>query len=165
MTRVGPGKPAGKGPKDRKSSKKPGDGTPLTPKDFAPLPEEILEKIPDDLKMAVHTAVHTAVSFSGPLPLPGMYEDYERVHPGAAGILLGMAQKEQEHRISQDNRSMDEKSQGQRFGFAIAVIGILTAGFVAVNGMTVAACVIAGGSLLGLVRQFLGTFRKPLNRD
>ena len=42
---------------------------------------------------------HTEVSFSGPLPPPGVLEGYERVLPGSAERIFTMAEKQLEHRL------------------------------------------------------------------
>ena len=42
---------------------------------------------------AAKTSVH-----SGPLPAPGMFQEYEKVLPGAADRIMAMAEKEANHR-------------------------------------------------------------------
>lgn len=58
-------------------------------------PEEVLDALPE----RVRDSVVEAAWFSGPLPPPTMYGEYERTLPGSAERILVMAEKEQDHRI------------------------------------------------------------------
>lgn len=115
----------------------------------------------DALPEAVRTAVVEAASFSGPLPPPSMYGEYDRVLPGSADRLFSMAEKEQDHRIVYEQTalraSVQDSKLGQCFGFAIAVICIGAGAFLAMEGQTVAACIALGASAVGLVGRFLET--------
>ena len=115
----------------------------------------------DALPEAVRTAVVEAASFSGPIPPPSMYGEYDRVLPGSADRIFSMAEKEQDHRIVSEQTALRASVQnsklGQWFGFAIAVICIGAGAFLAMEGQTVAACIALGASAVGLVGRFLET--------
>lgn len=74
-------------------------------------------------------AKSVAVEFSGPIPPAHMLEDYERVCPGAADRILGMAEREQIHAHAMDRRAA-------RYPAIIEVIGLI-------GGLTVALLAIA----------------------
>lgn len=59
-------------------------------------PKAVLDALPEQ----VRSSVVEAASFSGPLPPPSMYGEYERVLPGSADRIMGMTEREQAHRIS-----------------------------------------------------------------
>ena len=119
-------------------------------------PKAVLDALPEHVRVAVVEAA----SFSGPLPPPAMYSEYERALPGSAERILAMAEKEQNHRIAWEETalgtSVRETKLGQWFGFAIAVACIGAAMFLAVNEHDVVAVIALGISAVGLVGRFLG---------
>ena len=119
------------------------------------LPKQVLDALPKKLRsIAIQSA-----SFRGPLPPPSMFAKYDDVLPGAAERLFTMAEKEQEHRIDWETKALSgsirSTTLGQWLGFGIALFGIFASGYVATQGMTAVAIVLAGGSLAGLFRSFL----------
>jgi uncharacterized membrane protein len=58
------------------------------------LPPELLDSLPD----VAREIVLQAASFSGPLPPSPMFREYEDALPGAADRILGMAERQAEHR-------------------------------------------------------------------
>lgn len=46
--------------------------------------------------------------FSGPLPPPSMYGEYEGVLKGSADRIFKMAEKEQDHRIKWENDALNQ---------------------------------------------------------
>ena len=119
-------------------------------------PKAVLDALPEHVRVAVVEAA----SFSGPLPPPAMYSEYERALPGSAERILVMAEKEQNHRIAWEETalgaSVRETKLGQWLGFFIAVACIGAAIFLAVNGRDVVAGIALGISAVGLVGRFLG---------
>ena len=119
-------------------------------------PKAVLDALPEHVRVAVVEAA----SFSGPLPPPAMYSEYERALPGSAERILAMAEKEQNHRIAWEETalgtSVRETKLGQWLGFAIAVACIGAAMFLAVNEHDVVAVIALGISAVGLVGRFLG---------
>ena len=119
----------------------------------------------DSLPAQVRTAVVEAASFSGPLPPPSMYGEYNRVQPGSADRIFAMAEKEQQHRIATERTALAASVQssklGQYFGFALAVLCIGGGVFLATGGHTVAAVVLVCASAIGLVGRFLNRESSP----
>lgn len=119
------------------------------------LPPEVLEALPEDLRpVAIRAA-----SFRGPLPPPAMFSSYEETLPGAAERLFVMAEKEQDHRISWENKALDGSRdatrRGQWLGFFMSIFGVAAAGYIALQGATTVGVVIAGGSFIGLLRSLM----------
>ena len=46
----------------------------------------------------VAQVIEVAESFSGPLPIPQHFREYEEISPGAAKLIIDMARNEQIHR-------------------------------------------------------------------
>jgi len=53
---------------------------------------------------------------SGPLPHPEILSGYEKVLPGSADRILKMAEKQQDHRISNENKLVDAENQSRLLG-------------------------------------------------
>ena len=119
-------------------------------------PKEILDKLPEHVRISIVEAA----SFSGPLPPPTMYREYENALPGSAERILVMAEKEQSHRIAWETEALSasgqETKRGQWLGFAIAAACLGAAIFLAVSGREVVASIALGAGAVGLVGRFLG---------
>lgn len=98
-------------------------------------------------------------SFRGPLPPPAMLGEYEKVNPGTAKELLGMAKKEQDHRIEWDNTALiatvRETTRGQWFGLFIATCCIGVSAFLSYNEHLLVPSILVGTSAAALVWQFI----------
>lgn len=98
-------------------------------------------------------------SYSGPIPAPVDLEYYNQVVPGAAERIIVMAEKEQSfrHSISQSTttKTLEERRIGQIFGGLIAFMGLAVAVYALKLGHPVAASVIGGATLLGIVTVFV----------
>lgn len=85
----------------------------------------------------------TSVSYSGPIPHPSDFQQYERVLPGAADRILSMAEKQSEHRQVLEKSAIlsdvENSKRGQWFGFIIAI-----------------ACIIGGFVLIALDKDITG---------
>jgi uncharacterized membrane protein len=70
-----------------------------------------------------------AGQWSGPLPPPAALEQFERSAPGAADRILGMAEREEDHRHSQEQAMLQSdaqaRSRGQWMAFVISLVIIL----------------------------------------
>lgn len=118
-------------------------------------PKEVLERLPESVRISVSEAA----AFSGPLPPPSMYAGYNEVLPGSAERILSMAEKEQEHRINWEDRALEtttrEAALGQWLGFATGLACIASSIYLAMNGNQLVAGILAGVSVLGLVKKFI----------
>ena len=56
---------------------------------------EVLSKLPEDIRGQVLTIIKEQSFFSGPLPPPELFKQYEEILPGSANRILKMAEKEQ----------------------------------------------------------------------
>lgn len=106
-----------------------------------------------------------------------MLERYEHIHPGTAERIIQRFEREADHRQAMEHKIVDaqiahQRSEmaalraGQRFAFAIAVIGLAVAGFgvlrASSTGHAWAAASIGGASLVALVGAFIyGRKQKP----
>ena len=99
-------------------------------------------------------------SYSGPLPPPAAFRSYEEVMPGAAKDIMEMAQQEQKHRMNWEmtylNAEIGNQQQGQMFGLLAAVLCISGTVFLGYVGEVWPAVVLAGASMIGVVRAFIG---------
>lgn len=100
-----------------------------------------------------------AASFTGPLPPPSMYRGYEEVNPGSADRILRMAENEQEHRTTWEQKALKLNGlnavAGQYIGLIIALACIGCATYLALNDKTVVAVILGGVSVTTLVGHFL----------
>jgi uncharacterized membrane protein len=90
--------------------------------------DQELSQLEPDARVRVRRLVvrvaHDVAEFSGPLPPPSYFRDYETVIPGAAGRIIAMAEKEQKHRHDWERSALRNTSFGLWFGFLIA-LGLL----------------------------------------
>lgn len=150
-------KPGGTKPQPPKR----GDPSKSLPVSTANLPPpEVLQNLPENVRLSIVEAA----AFSGPLPPPSMYGEYEGVFKGSAERILKMAEKEQDHRIAWESRALDESARetnrGQNYGLVIAVFCISGAVYLAMNEHLWPAIVLAGTTALGLAARFLPSRQK-----
>lgn len=102
------------------------------------------------LQVAVRTAF-----FSGPLPPPGLLAQYD---PETRKTIVSMAEREQTHAHDMQSRGLDgmiqKDKRGQRYGMAIAITGLVVAGWISQHS-TVAAAIIGTLDLMGMVAIFV----------
>jgi uncharacterized membrane protein len=79
--------------------------------------------------------VERHASFSGPLPPPELFEEYERILPGSAHRLLTLAERQSAHRqrleASTTEGGLKFRSRGQWLAFAVILAGLIIGGFLA----------------------------------
>ena len=67
-----------------------------------------------------------SAQYSGPLPLPSSFREYDKVLPGSADRILKMAENEQNGRREWDKAALDgtlkENTRGQYLGAVLSVI-------------------------------------------
>lgn len=75
------------------------------------------------------SSVSGMISYSGPLPPPGMLAGYDDICPGAADRIIGMAEKEQLHRHDMDRRIVRGAERHSLYGL-VAGTFIASLGFI-----------------------------------
>lgn len=95
----------------------------LTPRGATPEPRQPPGVEPDTAERIV------AGQWSGPLPPPAALEQFERSAPGAADRILGMAEREEDHRHNQEQAMLrsdaQARSRGQWMAFLVAFVIIV----------------------------------------
>ncbi len=121
-------------------------------------PSELSELESSDSSESVQFT-QVAASYSGPLPPSSAFEQYENVHAGSAIRILDMAEKEQSHRIDWEmttlNANHKHQNRGQYFGLITAILCIVGACYMATIDQPWPAAILAGASVIGLVRAFV----------
>ena len=106
-----------------------------------------------------HAIVAQQARFSGPIPPPQFLEQYEKIVPGAAKIIIDMAKEQAVHRQELEKKvissDISNSKIGLWFGFIIGVIGIVIGAFIIYKGQVVAGSIISGGTLATLVGTFV----------
>jgi uncharacterized membrane protein len=101
-----------------------------------------------------------AQQWTGPLPPPAALEQFERVIPGSAERILQMAEREQAHRIGQENKGLraeiEDSTRGQWLGGIVAFSAIAGAALNSVfGGPWQASVALVGVPILGAVQAFI----------
>ena len=101
---------------------------------------------------------------SGPIPDAESLKEYDETIPDGANRIMIMAEKQQEHRISIENKvissQLNQSKRGQSFGLIIAIIGIIAASFLGYNDKKTVGGIIGGGTVISLVAVFVTGKRK-----
>lgn len=91
------------------------------------IPDEIIAKLPDGTPPEVLASIVQAASYSGPLPPPSMFREYNQELPGSADRLLQMVEKEQTIR-SRNNRHILVNDSFRVGGSIIVSLALIGAG-------------------------------------
>lgn len=125
-------------------------------------PKRLPQQRPPTPDLQQQILVHQQQSvrkFSGPIPPPETVEAYDRIYPGAAQIIIGMSQKEQDSRLAITERTANENiayaKRGQWMAFSLAIFAMLTGLAAAYMGHPILAGTIFGTVVLGVVAAFL----------
>ena len=98
-------------------------------------------------------------SHSGPLPDADTLIKYDSVIPNGADRIMKMAENQQTHRMSLENKVVTSQSKqsklGQIFGLIIGLVGIGCGTFLAATGEPTVGGIIAGGTVVSLVSVFV----------
>lgn len=116
-----------------------------------------LEKLPND--RARHVVERYSVSKSGPLPDPEDFKKYEEALPGAADRILKIAELEQSHRHSINDKDMTTYHKntykltkfGMTTGLISGSIGSTAGVLIAIFGNTTSGTIILLASILPLI--------------
>ncbi|MFA4890031.1 MAG: DUF2335 domain-containing protein [Candidatus Paceibacterota bacterium] len=103
--------------------------------------------------------VRQQMTFSGPLPPPYVLKGYDDIVPGAAKIIIDMAENQSAHRQELEkkviNSDISNSKLGLFFGFAIGLVGIISGTFLVYSGHTPTGFVISFGTIASLVGVFV----------
>lgn len=98
-------------------------------------------------------------SFSGPLPAPEDLEKYDRIVPGAAERILKMAEKEMEHRHSNENSLTKgivwTTALSIVFAFFVAIALAVLSFYLAYKGSYATCASVAVGSIAAVISAFM----------
>lgn len=143
-----------------------------------PNSEEVAEEVsaqesnvaPQPRNSSLSPQISASVQFTGPIPHPGILEQYNRILPSAADRIISMAEREEEHRHKMQEKLIDsqildkkqertEKRLGQIFGLTIGVVAILAGSATVVLNSSIAGEVAGGfigsSGVIGLVSVFV----------
>lgn len=136
--------------------------TALVKKELEEIDPSIFRGIPPDTRDRIVDTVGIFISMThheGPLPSVRTLEGYHKLIPEGAERIMFMAEKQQQHRMTMENKVLQaEISQslpGQWLAFAIGISTLTTCGFCAYIGEPILAGVIGTGGLIGLVSVFI----------
>lgn len=125
----------------------------------------------------------TFQQYEGPIPHPDALSRYNEIIPGAAERIMAMAERETEHRHSQESKAIQanidsQKTQlliaeqqsranyrsgiyGQTLGFVISFISICGGIYLAINGQAWFAAALVGLPLAGVIRAIHNKTKPP----
>ncbi len=102
---------------------------------------------------------HQEIFFAGPLPHPDILKKFDEVFPGAAEIIIKMANSQATHRQELEKKAINSDICNSRlglwFGFIIGITGIILGAFIVYMGQVIAGSVISFGTLASLVGVFV----------
>lgn len=107
-----------------------------------------------------HIVAQAAVeSYSGPIPPPALFEQYEKILPGCAQRIMCMAENQQNHRIAIESQVVSSQQaiqkSGQKYAFWVAIIFAFVSGFCAFTGHDAVAATLGGTTVVSLVAAFI----------
>lgn len=125
--------------------------------------ERLVELVPKEKKEKANQIIsvvkESMIAFSGPIPPPEQFEQYERILPGSADRILKMAEKQQDHRMTIEKeavtKSLNHNRRGQTFGFIAMLLMLGLSVFFVLNGMKVWAGIIGSVTIATLVTLFI----------
>lgn len=94
-------------------------------------------------------------SYSGPLPQPRDFAEYNATLPGAADRILAMAERESEFRHADAKAARDETKRGQWMSLALAALAFMSAVACAALKQPTVGCIIAGTTLVAVVSAIM----------
>lgn len=125
---------------------------------ISPELSEAISSLRPEQRCAVMRAIKQE-SFSGPIPHPELLQKYENIQSGFAERIVGMAERQLNHRIKCENEivegSVDESRRGQNYGFVVALLFLGAAVFLGYSGHDWLAGGLGGGTLVSLVTIFV----------
>ena len=127
--------------------------------------------IPEEKIEAVYSALQVVrVSFSGPLPPPGMLREYNKAAPGCADRIVRMTEENQSRRLEIVKNRQDAQNKlllrGQAFSFAVAVFALIGGCVLVALGSPIVGSILSIGSLVGCAALYIrGEFQHRQNSE
>ena len=119
---------------------------------------EVIEGIPDKEKAVILSQMSAEV-YSGPIPHPRDFEQYEKVLPGSADRILAMAEKQSEHRQQLEKAAIfsdvENSVRGQWFAFILGLVCAIGGIVLIALGKSISGLSIFIGSVGGLAGLFI----------
>jgi uncharacterized membrane protein len=108
--------------------------------------------------------------FSGPLPPPEVFEEFDRVVPGSARRIFDLVEKQTNHRIELESKviasDITRSRAGLWMGLVVSLAAIVGGVYVAVTVSPTAGATIATASVVGLAGVFVyGTYSRRQERQ
>lgn len=116
---------------------------------------EILSRLPDDTPPEVVELITQSALFSGPIPPPAMFAQYEEALPGAADRIMKLAENEQEIR-RRDNGWILLNDSFRVGGSIIVSLALIGAGVYCgvIDQPELGGALGVSGAVTGVVRYF-----------
>lgn len=112
-----------KPPKPEPQSSKPGQDLQTTESSELDDLEGLLENMEPEQR-ELYRRVVTQAQFSGPLPLPALFKQYDEILPGAAERIMSMTEREQAHRHTWETNALDSEINYGRLGLKLGAIAL-----------------------------------------
>jgi len=104
-------------------------------------------------------ALITAAAFSGPIPHPSILVQYNQIAPNAADRIIGMAEKQSDHRQEIEKKVINSEiinsTLGLLCGFLIGLSAIVGGVLCIMNGHSTGGVMVSGGGISGLAGVFV----------
>lgn len=151
------------GPEQPEAESTPGD-IPITSinEECADIPEEVLRALSEDkgsIRSIVLQASMAAQRFSGPLPHPDIFRQYEEILPGTAERLLTSFETQGEHRRRMEEKALGSQTGDSRLGlwlgFFLALTMIVGSALMVLNGYEVSGGILGGTTITALAGTFV----------
>lgn len=150
-------------PDGEKPAGKPGPNVPRKPESL----EEAIERqigsiIPQQARSQVVKRVVSVVrseQFSGPIPRPDHFKEYDDALPGAAERILAMAESEMAHNQAMEARVFDaeiaDRKLGMHYGFATVIVIVVLAFISGIAGNNTLAGILIGAGVIAGAGVFI----------
>ncbi len=103
--------------------------------------------------------MHMQATYQGPLPPPQVLEQYNKIVPGSASLLIDRMVKQSEHRMELEHKVVFgdnwRATAGLILGFIVTLVIIAAAVFLIIHGFRVEGSVLLGMDLVALATAFI----------
>ena len=129
------------------------------PLEDSPIPPELIEFIPEEIREEIISRIVLQEQYSGPLAHPRIVAGYERYLPGSTDRILSMAEEQQRHRVQMEDRgqqaAIERDKRAMNRGFVLALVLMLLSAFALYLGSDLAGFGFVATSVVSLAGVFL----------